>query len=50
VVKAGETLQQLAEKYYGDSSKWRTIFDANRGFVRLDGKLETGMELEVPAK
>jgi nucleoid-associated protein YgaU len=50
IVKPGETLQQLAEKYYGDASKWRTILDANRGFVRLDGKLEAGMELEVPAK
>jgi nucleoid-associated protein YgaU len=50
IVRAGETLQQLAEKYYGDAGKWRTILDANRGFVRLDGKLEQGMELEIPAK
>lgn len=50
VVKAGETLELLAEKYYNDRSKARVILEANRGYLRLDGKLEQGMEIDIPAK
>ena len=49
-VREGETLERIAERYYGDSSKWRIILDANRGRLRLDGTLEPGMELEIPRR
>lgn len=50
VVKEGETLEKIAERYYGDSGKWRTISDANRGRLRLDGKLDPGTELDIPRR
>jgi nucleoid-associated protein YgaU len=49
-VKAGETLETIAERYYGDASKWRTISDANRARLRLDGMLDAGTELDIPRR
>ena len=50
IVKAGETLETIAERYYGDPSKWRAISDANRARLRLDGMLDAGTELEIPRR
>lgn len=50
VVKEGETLETIAERYYGDRSKWRVILDTNRGRLPLDGSLPAGLELEIPGK
>lgn len=50
VLKDGETLERLADRYYGDPAKWRVILDANRGRLPLDGTLPSGLELEIPAK
>ena len=50
IVKDGETLEKIADRYYGDTTKWRTILDANRGRLPLDGTLPSGLELEIPAK
>ncbi|OGR87042.1 MAG: hypothetical protein A3A86_00880 [Elusimicrobia bacterium RIFCSPLOWO2_01_FULL_60_11] len=46
-VEKGDTLRTLADKYYGDSTKWNVIFDANRSKIRR-GSLETGEELIIP--
>ncbi len=47
-VRAGDTLEKIADRFYGDSSKWRLIYDANRARLGPDGTLEVGMELQVP--
>src|SRR5437870_3688931 len=31
VVQSGETLGQIALRYYGDANRWQLIYDANRG-------------------
>lgn len=50
VVKDGDTLETIAERYYGERAKWRLILDTNRGRLPLDGSLPAGLELEIPAK
>jgi nucleoid-associated protein YgaU len=50
VVKDGDTLETLADHYYGDATKWKLILDANRGRLPLDGAMPTGLELDIPAK
>lgn len=45
-VAAGDSFWTLAEKYYGDGSKWRLIADANPG-VATHG-LQLGMVLVIP--
>ncbi len=47
VVK-GDTLFSLAQKYYGDRSRWRDIYAANRQIMRSENDLRIGMEVVIP--
>lgn len=46
-VKSGDTLQKIASKEYGDSSKWKLIADANN--IRDGSSLKAGTTLRIPA-
>ena len=48
-VKSGDTLGRIAQQYYGKSSEWRQIRDANPN--ALDGgiRLNLGMKLNIPS-
>jgi LysM repeat protein len=46
-VVVGDTLPKLAEKYYGDSSQWRKIYEANKDKI-IRGQLTPGTVLEIP--
>ncbi len=50
IVAPGDTLMSIANREYGDESKWELIFEANRH--RFDGMdptvLELGMMLDIP--
>jgi tetratricopeptide (TPR) repeat protein len=48
VVKSGETLGKIAEKYYRSKARWKDIQDAN--FYALEGtaKIKPGMTLIIP--
>ncbi len=54
-VVRGDTLWDLAEKYYGDGQRYPEIFEANRGVPQADGRalsdpdlIITGWTLSVP--
>lgn len=47
-VKKGETLGHIAREYYGKSSQWKRILDANRDVLPSASKLQPGMKLKVP--
>ena len=47
-VVSGDTLGSIALNYYGKSSKWRNIRDANSTVLKGSIKLSLGMELTVP--
>jgi len=47
-VKKGETLGHIARQYYGKSSQWKPILDANRDVLPSASKLQPGMKLKVP--
>ncbi len=47
VVK-GDTFYNLAVKYYGEKSKWRDIYAANRDVVPNPNALPLGVELKIP--
>lgn len=50
-VKAGDSLSSIAGKYYGDETKWRIIYEANRDVIGNDpGALELGARLRIPPK
>lgn len=47
-VKRGDTLSRIAAKVYGNGSKWRNIYNANRNVLASPEKLEVGMKLQIP--
>ncbi|HEY1791352.1 MAG TPA: LysM peptidoglycan-binding domain-containing protein [Opitutaceae bacterium] len=48
-VVRGDTLFSLAQKYYGNRSRWRDIFAANRAVLPSENSpLRIGMDLRIP--
>jgi len=47
VIKAGDTLSDLAAKYYGAREYWPLIWDANRGAVPNPNLIEPGHPLRI---
>ena len=48
VVVKGDTLFSLAQKYYGNRSRWRDIYAANRDLLPDENSLRLGMEIRLP--
>jgi LysM repeat protein len=49
VVKVGDTLSKLAERFYSSTSKWEKIFEANRETLKNPNYIYVGMKLVIPA-
>jgi 5'-nucleotidase / UDP-sugar diphosphatase len=50
-VQAGDTLLSIAEQFYGDATRWRRIYDANRDTIGPDpDKLKLETKLKIPPK
>jgi nucleoid-associated protein YgaU len=47
-VAAGDTLEKIAAKYYGDPERWPLIYDANQALLHGNRTLTPGMELAIP--
>lgn len=47
-VKAGDSLSKIAQREYGDGSKWRAIFEANKGTIKDPDLIHPGQELTIP--
>ncbi|MFA5689872.1 MAG: hypothetical protein WC959_12155 [Kiritimatiellales bacterium] len=47
-VNPGDTLMRISRDVYGDSSKWRKIFDANRDKMRHEADLKIGQLIAIP--
>ncbi len=48
VVKKGDTLQKISEKFYKTTKHWRKICDANKKVIKDCDKLEPGTKLVIP--
>jgi nucleoid-associated protein YgaU len=49
VVVKGDTLFSLAQRYYGNRSRWRDIYAANRGTLASENSpLKIGVGLKIP--
>lgn len=48
IVVKGDTLFSLAQKYYGNRSRWRDIYAANRDLLPSENSLRLGMEIRIP--
>lgn len=48
-VQAGDTLSKIAEKLYGDSNRWRFLYEANRNLIGSNPEqIQAGMVLIIP--
>jgi len=47
-VQQGDTLFSIANKRYGDPSRWREIYEANRHVMKRENDLHPGLELVIP--
>jgi len=48
LVQPTDTLEKIAQKYYGDPARWRTIYFANNSQLSGGRPLTPGMALEIP--
>lgn len=48
VVQEGESLSQIAEKYYGNPEKSQLIYDANQDQIDNPDLIHTGQRLFIP--
>lgn len=47
-VEKGDTLSHIAKQFYGKSSQWKLIFDANRDQLDDPDKIFPGQVLTIP--
>jgi nucleoid-associated protein YgaU len=50
-VEPGDSLQSIADRFYGDPTQWQRIYDANRDAIGPSAdQLKTGTQLKIPPK
>lgn len=49
-VAAGENLSVIAQKYLGDSTRWKEIYDANKDKISNPNSIYVGQELTIPGE
>lgn len=47
-VVSGDSLWKIAKRIYGDGSKWKDIFNANKDKITNSNVIKTGMILDIP--
>jgi nucleoid-associated protein YgaU len=48
-VVAGDSLSKIAQREYGDASRWQRIYEANRGTISNPNLIHPGQVLNLPA-
>jgi peptidoglycan hydrolase-like protein with peptidoglycan-binding domain len=47
-VVSGDTLGKISKKYYGTTTKWKKIADANKNLIKNPSSLKIGWKLVIP--
>ncbi len=48
VVKKGDTLQEISQKFYGTTKRWKKIANANKDVIKDPNKLVVGTKIKIP--
>ena len=49
-IKSGDTLGGIAKQFYGNASKYMTIFEANRDIIDDPNKIYPGQKIRIPSE
>jgi Ca2+-transporting ATPase len=49
VVQKGDTLSKIANKFYGTTTQWPVIYEANRDRIKDPDLIQPGWSLTIPA-
>jgi NitT/TauT family transport system substrate-binding protein len=49
-VKAGDTLSELADRFYGKAFKWTRIYEANREVIKNPDYIYVGQKITIPSE
>lgn len=47
-VQEGDSLYRIAMRFYGRSSAWKLIRNANKAIISTDGRVNSGMKIKLP--
>lgn len=47
-IQKGDTLSAIAQRFYGDATKWRRIHEANRDVIQDPDKIFPGQKITIP--
>lgn len=47
-IRKGDTLSGIAQRFYGDATKWRLIHEANRDVISDPDKIYPGQRITIP--
>jgi nucleoid-associated protein YgaU len=48
-IAPGDSLSKIAKHFYGDASKWRQIFEANRDVIKDPDLIYPGKTIKIPS-
>ena len=48
MVKEGDTLSRLAQRYYGEPLKWTKIYEANKQTIKTPNYIYVGQKIMIP--
>jgi nucleoid-associated protein YgaU len=48
VIKSGDTLSAISNRFYGTSSRWIDIYQANRDRLSSESAIRVGQEIRIP--
>lgn len=48
VVQEGDTLYKISLRFYGRTSAWKSIREANKAIISTDGRVRAGMTIKLP--
>lgn len=49
-VQPGDSLSKIAKKIYGESGRWKEIWEANQAKIPNPDLIHPGLELQIPPK
>ena len=49
-IQKGDTLSEIAQRQLGAASRWKEIYEANRGTIADPDKIHPGQVIKIPAK